>query len=171
MDLCVPSSVSSLQRSVFSRALNVAPAHHEPGELPLQDMLVRFRAQVAALMQEQTANRSSADIAVVFLAPGHPHRCAQDRRVQEHFSRASGAQLFEPFDALASSDAATTVCYILRLESASAHLQHGQFDVYYCHSGSPAHAVQHFDIEFESLLRSLFSANYRYVMKKADLRS
>jgi hypothetical protein len=166
MNLCAPDSTLSLQQaSTFSRALNVAgtPLPDDSGAA-LQTMLQRFCSQFNALARH--ANELH-DVAVVFLAPGHAHRCAQDSAVHAHFQQAHGTHAFEPFDSLARQSPQSTLCYILRPLACETG---DDFNPYYCAAGSPTCATRHYRIEFESLLRTLFAANYRYVMKKANLR-
>lgn len=100
------------------------------------------------------------DVAVVFVA----ERVAQQLRETDavHLFRQTAArQLFAPFDGVAQQSVESAICYVLRSNSANG----GDFEPYYCRSGSPEGAVMHYRVEFEILVRKLFEKNYKYIMK------
>ena len=98
------------------------------------------------------------DVAVAFVAP-RIGELLRHATVLDVFRHTDTDAVFAPLDRFAEADANDCVCYVLQ----SSRRQ--DFVPIYCPQGATRSVVQHYRIEFESLLRTLTERGYRYLMK------
>lgn len=98
------------------------------------------------------------DVAVAFVAP-RIGELLRHATVLDVFRHTDTGAVFAPLDRFAEADVNDCVCYVLQ----SSRRQ--DFVPIYCPQGATRSVVQHYRIEFESLLRTLTERGYRYLMK------